>query len=290
MKTQYAMWLIGTILISTFVPFILKHRTVSTFWSYNKEILYAFITAFIYSAFLFAGLCIALASTNFLFDLNIPEKTFFQMWVVIVGFFSTTLFLSRFPNVEPSEIHYPRELRLFSFYILIPLVTLYFLILYSYTAKILFSWVWPKGIISTMIVGFSALGIFTYALLYPLVSTERWLKNATRIFFIALIPQALVLLFAVNVRISDYGITENRYLLVAYGIWLLGISLYFLSSKVKNITLVPISLFILFIAISFGPWGVFDVSEHNQTKRLENILERTQILQNNKVVKNTSRN
>lgn len=279
--TQYFLWLASAILFVFFAPFIRnKTSTAIDFWNYCKRIFYSFFVTSIYSIAIYAGLSIALLSTNFLFDLNIDSIHWLELWIVTVGMFSTTFFLSRFPKVGLSEEVnlYPKELKKFTYYVLAPLVCIYFLILYSYTAKILVSWVWPKGVVSSMILGFSILGIFTYLILYPLILVEARLQKISNIFFLILLPQIAVLFFALLLRISDYGITEKRYLLIVFGFWILVLSIYFLVSRVKNIRLIAISLFVIFFGISFGPWGISSVSEHSQINRLKNILEKDGIL------------
>jgi len=58
-----------------------------------------------------------------------------------------------FPRGDPEDLQsldtstvYPKSLKLFSQYILFPLVLVYFVILYAYLAKILFAWDWPQGL------------------------------------------------------------------------------------------------------------------------------------------------
>lgn len=279
--TQYVLWVAGAGMLVLFAPFIKKPSLATLdFWYYNKRIFYAFFSTFIYSVAIYAGLSVALLSINFLFDLNIDSIRWAELWITTVGIFGTTFFLSRFPCIEDKvvEIIYPKELKIFTYYVLVPLVCIYFLILYSYTAKILITWVWPKGVVSSMILGFSILGILTYVILYPLTLIETKLQKISKIFFLALLPQVMVLFWALWLRVSDYGITEKRYLLIVFGLWLLAVSLYFLISKVKNIRLIAISLFVIFVGISFGPWGISSVSEYSQVHRLQNILEKNSML------------
>ncbi|MEN9881459.1 MAG: hypothetical protein RLZZ308_642 [Candidatus Parcubacteria bacterium] len=288
---QYALWVFTSIILVTFLPFA-KQQVVKSldFWFYNQRIMYAFLATFVYSAVLFIGLTIAMTSFSFLFDVEIGVNPF-HLWIVIVGIFCPIFFLSRYPSIQDdSQTTYPNELRKFSYYILAPLVALYFIILYSYTVKILISWEWPKGIISYMILGFSTLGIVTYIILHPLIIKEERLQKIAKMFFIVLLPQVIILFLAVLMRVADYGITENRYLLIVFGFWLSGISFYFLLSGRKNISIIPISLFIIVVFISFGPWSMFSISEYSQINRLESILIKNGMLVNGKPVKVTNLN
>ncbi|MBC7981677.1 DUF4153 domain-containing protein, partial [Candidatus Parcubacteria bacterium] len=288
-KLQYFLWILASAALITIIPFIQKAvKNLSDFWHYNQRILYSALATIFYSGAIFAGLAIALASINVLFDLKIEGIRWAQLAVTIAGLFSTTFFLSRFPGIDEKETDYPKELRLFSFYVLMPLVAIYFLILYSYSGKIIFTQEWPKGIISSMILGFSMLGIFTYALVYPLTLKDGLLQKISKWFFIALLPQIVLLFLAVKLRISEYAITEQRYFVVIFGAWLLGMSLYFLISKTKDIRIIAKSLFILIFLVSFGPWGAFDVSRDSQVQRLEKILINNNMLVGGKVASTTT--
>ncbi len=93
-----------------------------------------------------------------------------------------------------------------------------------------------------------------------------------KIFWWALIPQIGLLFYAVFIRISNYGITENCYLVVCFGVYLLGLALYFLFSKAKKLLVIPLCLSAIVVISSVGSWGAFRVSERSQMNRLEQLL------------------
>jgi hypothetical protein len=144
----------------------------------------------------------------------------------------------------------------------------------------LISWNWPQGWVSRLILGFAATGIFSFLLLYPVSNRNEniWIKTAARWFYVVMIPLVIMLLLALWRRISEYGITEGRYIAMVLGIWLGGIILYFILSKTKSIKVIPISLCVFALLISFGPWGIFRVSERSQIERFKGFLTRNQIL------------
>ncbi len=288
-QMRYFVWMSSFIISLTFISFLQKEKVkMLAFWQYNRIMLLSLAVTIFYGLFIQIGLSIAIGSVDFLFNVEIDSKRYMELWIIVVGIFSTMFFLSRIPKNTlglPEEDFYPRELRMFSQYVLVPLVAVYFLILYAYVAKVLITWDWPKGMLAYMILGFSFLGVLTYVSLYPLREKVGWIKKAGQIFYFILIPQIVMLFWTLWFRISQYGITEKRYLVFVFGLWLLGIGIYFLLSRKKDIRIIPITIFIIALSCSFGPWGAFAVSRRNQTGRLKEVLIKNNLLISEKIKK-----
>jgi len=256
---------------------------INGFWHYNKILLLRLIITAVYSVVLYAGLALALAALDNLFGMDVPEKRYAELWVMILGLFNTWAFLAGIPeNLKQLEgsTDYPKGIRIFAQYILFPLVLIYLIILYAYMVKILIAWDWPQGWVSRLILGFAATGIFSHLLLFPIREHPEniWIKKALHWLYVLKIPMVIMLLLALLRRIAEYGITENRYIAVVLGIWLGIIVIYFILSRFKSIKTIPVSLCLLSLFISFGPWGVFSVSEYSQTGRLHDYLTKNNIL------------
>ena len=283
---KYAIYNITSHLLVSFIPFIFSSQ-INGFWNYNKILFTRIFTSALYSGFLFAGLALALISMKLLFEIKIHEQLYFEIFVVIGGLFNTWFFLSGIPedfdNLD-EIVEYPKGLKIFSQYILLSLLVLYLLILYVYGAKILISWDWPKGIVSYLIICISILGVLTFLLLYPYGNQKgnEWIKKVSKSFYVILIPLLVILFIAILMRIDDYGITIKRYVVFFLGIWLCVVCVYTIIGK-TNIKFIPVSLAIMLMLISFGPWGMFSVSEHYQVKRLKAILEKAAILKDGKI-------
>jgi hypothetical protein len=253
------------------------------FWNYNKTLLLRSLTAVLYSMALNAGLAIALSALDHLFGIDIPGKRYAELWILINGIFTTWFFLGGIPeqldDLETST-EYPKGIKIFAQYILLPLVLVYLVILYAYMGKILIAWDWPQGWVSRLILGFSTVGMFMHLLFYPIRDRIEnvWIKSALRWFYVVMVPLVIMLLFAVSRRVSEYGITEGRYIAIATGVWLAVIVLYFIFSKRKSIKVIPGSLGIVSMLICFGPWGAFNVSESSQVARLKELLTKSSIL------------
>jgi hypothetical protein len=262
----------------------------NAFWHYNKILFLRLCTTAIFAVVLYAGLSLALAALDHLFGMNVPMKRYSELWFLIVGLFGTWFFLAGVPrnwaDLENST-DYPRGIKIFAQYILFPLVVVYLVILYAYLIKIVVSWNWPQGWVSKLILGFSATGIFSLLLLHPVREKVEniWIRRYSQWFYLVLIPLLFILFPAVWRRISEYGITEGRYIAVILSLWLTGIVIYFLISKIKSIKIIPSSLCVLAFCISCGPWGAFAVSENSQVQRLKTMLIRDSILVDNKIQK-----
>ena len=268
-------------------PFLARGE-LNGFWQYNKSLFVRLLTALLYTIVLWAGLAIALAALKNLFGLDIPEKRYFELWILLNGLFMTWFFLAGVPrdlaHLE-SVTEYPKGLKVFAQYVLFPLVMVYLVILYVYMGKIIIAWDWPQGWVSKLILGFSGAGLFSLLLLHPVTGREEnvWIRTAARWYYVILIPLLVMLFFAVWRRVSEYGVTPGRYLALVLGLWFAGLVIYFLASRAKNIKVIPATLCILAFVVSVGPWGMLRVSEQSQLSRFRLIAERSGFLLDGKI-------
>jgi hypothetical protein len=277
--------------LAMYSPFATKGSIIG-FWHYNKILCFRFLLSFLYSTVLYTGLTLALLAVNNLFNFDIQPKRYGELAVFIYGFINIIIFLRGIPDdldALDSLTEYPKGLKIFVQYILLPLAAVYLLIIYAYAVKMLFSWSWPQGWISRMILGFSMTGFLSLLFLYPIHGRQEnnWMRNVFRIFFISMIPLLILYPLALFRRISEYGMTENRYIAVVLAIWLTLMILYFIFSKGRNIKAVPVTLFIITIITIVGPWNMFILSERSQFRRLEAILTHSGIVMDGHISKTT---
>lgn len=276
-------------LFVSFIPFLTKGKQ-KAFWNFNQELFLRASVSVVYSAILFIGISVAVGAASYLFGLNISEPFYFKLWIFIVGIFNTFVFLSGVPedfDIEEGKLPYPVFLKILAQFILLPLVTIYIAIIYVYTIGILVKLELPEGIISYMVLAFSIVGIFSLLLIYPLQDSEKhkWIKIYSKWFYVALIPMIILLFVSISLRINQYGITENRYLIVILAIWLLGLSIYMLATKLQNIKIIPLSLAIVAIIAGIGPLSAFNISKNSQLNRLEKVMIENNIFENGKITK-----
>ena len=274
-------------LLVSYIPFINK-GSKEDFWEYNKDLLLNIVEAAFYALFLFAGLAIALVALEHLFGIEIDNLSYPRLFIFLVGIFQTLYFLSKYPEIiYDNKIKKPiKAFLIFSQYILIPLVLIYMTILYAYAIKIGVNWELPKGWVSQLSLWFSVVGIFAY-LLNHFNHKFSELKLTTYFrkyyFYVLLLPIALIFV-AIYRRISDYGVTEPRYVVALTGVWLLGIALYFILSKEKRIRVVPMSLSV-FVLLPFllGPFGMFNSTLKSQTKKFKETLVENNVIVDGKL-------
>lgn len=89
-------------------------------------------------------------------------------------------------------------------------------------------------------------------------------------------------------RVSEYGVTEDRYFLTLLSLWMTGIAGYFTFRRQPSIKVIPVSLSLIAVLSMGGPWGSYSVSRKNQFGRLGRILERAGILKEGRVQKASS--
>jgi hypothetical protein len=136
-------------------------------------------------------------------------------------------------------------------YIATPFIYVYFIILYAYTIKVLSNFGdWPKGEVSWMVIGFSIFGYIIYIFSYIFEEKNNFIKSFRTFFPFVVIPQIFMLFYAIYLRIAQYDITVNRYIVVIFGIWLFAISLYYVFSRKKYLAIIPFLLTTFTIIIS----------------------------------------
>ena len=272
-------------LLVAFLPY-LGRGSDDAFWDYNQGLFIRFLLSVVYSAFVFVGIAVAMATVQYLFSLKIPGTAYFRLWIVVAFAFNTWVFCGGIDDPLPGGPApvYPPALRILTQYILIPLVTLYLLILYGYLIQIVIQREWPRGTVGYLVSGFSVLGMLALLFVHPIreASESRWVRAYARSFYLSLFPLVALLILGTWRRLSEYGLTEKRYLLLGFGLWIAGVALYFLLSRRRDIRVIPVSLCAVAVLASFGPWGAASMSRGDQLARLRSTLERHGLLRGGK--------
>ncbi len=263
-----------------FIPFIGKDISNSLVWKYMFHILWSLVFTVVVSLILYLGIIGAIASVVELFELDIDNNIYMHIWLIVTGIFAVLFFLWQIPKepliLEGNEAN--KYIIILTKYILSPLVFVYFVILYLYTAQMIWTFDMPKGIISWMIIAFSSIAIFTYLSWTPYyVDTHNRYKKAL---WIAIFLQTFVLGLAIGVRIYDYSVSVDRYMVAILGAWLFFISLYFIVSKDPKYKYVFMSLCGIIFVSQIGYIGSYDVSLKLQSQKLKHLIDDNNLSQN----------
>lgn len=243
------------------------------------------------SYLVFGGLSFAIGAIQILF---VPDWK--DSYRLIISIFSASsliiapwIFFAGMPEVEKlTSVEPPEKANsILSKFIFIPVVLFYLVILYLYFGKVLFFEELPKGMTSYLILSFCSAGIVTYFFIMEESKNagkgissffEKW-------FFRSVLPLTLLLWYAIWKRTDDYGITEKRYILIVLAVLLTVWTVYFIFSKGKNVVSVSVSMALVPLFISFGPWGIFETSYRSQESRLIEILEKNSLIENGVIIK-----
>lgn len=290
--------------LAAVIPY-LGRRSIDAFWDYNRRLFLRALSSALFSGVLFAGLAVALWAIDELLSIDVESETYTDVFAFIAGIVCTWFFLGGVPSnadkyssngevddagelaksggsVITSEhatevsvmadAAYPRGLKVFVQFVLLPLTLVYLVILYLYALRITFQWSLPEGQVSYLIFSYAVVGILAYLLIYPLrVDDEnQWIRGFSRGFFIALSPLLVVLFVALLRRINDYGLTEPRYYGVALAAWLTIVVTYFLTRR-EDIRVIPATLALVAIVTVFGPWGATAVAVNSQINELREL-------------------
>ncbi len=126
-----------------------------------------------------------------------------------------------------------------------------------------------------LVLGYSVFGILSLLLVYPIRDQEGngWIRFFSRWFYLMMIPLLVLFVLAIWKRVENYGITEFRYVLIVIAVWLAFITAFFLFSRKDDIKIIPVSLCLLALMISYGPQSAFSVSRDSQTQRLKKFIK-----------------
>lgn len=277
--------MIFLILAFFYIPWLNRE---SNYENYVIKVFSSFFLTVVYAGVLYIGLSAIVFTIDQLFEVDIKSKIYYYMFLVVSLMFGISLFLSKIPepNEDFKDFNYSKSLKVLLVYIVIPLITAYTLILYAYFVKILVTWVWPKGLVSHLVLWYSVISVGVIFLITPVLEESKLAKTFKIWFPKAILPILVMMFMSIFQRVNQYGITENRYYIVVLGVWVFGIMLYFSFKKpLKNIV-IPITLSIIVLNSVFGPLSSFSISKYSQNNRLDSLLEKNRMLQNGEIVKN----
>jgi len=277
---QFLVLNIALHLLVSFAGFLPRTYNQDEFWEFNKQLFLRILTSGLYSIVLYCGLALAILAIDKLFKVKFYNDIYLHIFFVIAGIFNTIFFLNGVPETNNSQnplvLKYPKGLKNFTQYVLLPLISLYLVILICYEAKILVTLSLPVGWVSYLVLVFAIFGILSFLLIHP-IATETanlWMRTFSRWFYFLLIPLLGLLFWAILYRINLYGFTHERYYVILLSIWLSIVVGYFLIQKNPKIKFIPVSMCLAGLFSIVGPQSANSISKYSQLSRFEFYMEK----------------
>jgi hypothetical protein len=276
-------WHISFLLLIFLLPFLNTGRNKKNMPFYRQSL---YTTLYIALGFAFAILVfllglLFLGALDTLFNIYV-DNDYEYWWAFCATIVGPTVVLANLLLVQKhawgKEVRCPKTIWSLANFILIPFVALYFIVLYVYIGEILVAWQWPNGRVSWLVLAFSVIGWLTYVFIFVWRRQNKMFHYFVKIFPWVALPQVMVLFFAWWWRVSAYGVTMNRYFLGAAGVWLAITAVYVMLTKKVKIIVLPVTLFVVLLIISFGPWSAVAVSEKSQLNRLQAYITKYQLV------------
>lgn len=211
-----------------------------------------------------------IASTNFLFNLDLDDK-WLSYPFAFTAFVIIPLLCCSFVARTNYKVKYNDILQVAVDYILSPALVIYAAILYIYIIRIIFSWELPNGGVAYLVASFMIVALICHLL--RLQAEKRhfeWFYKA----FPAIAAAPLILLWVgVFRRIVEYGLTEARFYLIILSALLTIFTAMLLREKTRRFQLMTLILAISAILFTYIP-GIRakDFGIRSQKARLERAL------------------
>ena len=274
---RFIQLLVAAHLLVAIAPYLTSER-LDGFWQFNRILFLRYLIGAFYAGVLWVGLAVALAALDKLFGVDFDGEAYARLWAFLAFVFHPWFFLSGVPRdyaqLETRD-DYPAGLKVFTQFVLMPLVVIYLAILTAYLGKVIVTRSWPNGWIGYLVSSVSATGVLALLLVHPLRerADSRWVNGYGRWWFVALLPSLGMLLAAIAKRVGQYGITEQRYFLLVLALWLTGLAIFYGLTASRNIKLIPMTLCAVALLTSMGPWSAYAISRGSQVNRFDRLLE-----------------
>lgn len=278
-----------SIVLFLLIPILKKKENKE---KYLQSVFSNFVITGIFVAVLWIGIEIILTTVNYLF-FNSGDSLFFRLTTYSFWFitevFGASLFLSllKKPDDNLENYEFPFIFNLLIKFVIIPLIIIYTGVLYIYMTKVLISMHLPKGLISHLVLWYTAFSVAVMILITPFTQKDKFFENFKKYFPYFSIPLIFASLFAVFQRTYQYGITENRYYVLISIFWLLFCMILYIRKM--NITGILISLITCLVISVYTPLSAKNVSNFSQSQRLKRMLVKYGALKDGKISKITQK-
>lgn len=290
----------GAILFALMFAFILVPAVKSRV-SFNESFMAAFKALFqslLYAAVFFLGCSLIIAAFDALIA-PIPSESYLHVANVVFVLLAPVFYLSLIP-VYPGRLfpdgpadgpeteklgratHCPKFLEVLIAYIIIPLAEIFTVILVLYIVLNIGGDFWRNNLLEPLLISYAITVILILFLSARLLN--RMAVWFCRIFPKVLVPIVLFQLVASTLILRDTGVTHSRYFVILFGIFAIcaGVLLGIAPMRKSGIAA---ALLVVFSLVSITPpVDAFTVSRASQRQRLEAVLSKNDMLQNDRLI------
>jgi hypothetical protein len=250
-------------------------------WSFGFRLMRRLAGVLGYAALLHLALAGAVAAIVALFDLSSPRHLYHDLVSLVYFVVAPWVFAGGIGRLaapyDPVEALSPL-LDIAVRYLLLPVLAIYVVILYAYTAKVLATGQVPANLVSPLVLGAGVAGLLAALLAEPMHAdpARRGTSRAYRWFPAILLPLVPLAAVAVFQRIGQYGWTEFRYtraalLAAVAALAVMGtVRLVRRRPPLQTATLGAFAA--VFVLAAVGPLSAPEVSRRDQTARLWSSL------------------
>ena len=284
---EYAMQaLVVALLLSLLVLSFFKDKTDIPFWNFSLRSIAAVATAFVVSGIVCGGLELLMVAIDKLFGVFISSHCYSNIAILCFCLLAPILIIQGVPSGtkkhDYTPIFIPRLIENAVTKLFTPIAAAYLITLYSYAAKILFTWQLPDGWVSWLVTVSMAAMVILLMMVYPYrdkadMSTSGWnrmtVKFITERMPVLMLPLLLLMSIGIARRISDYGITILRVYLVAFNLWCYVVCLVLIIRRNVGIMWIPVSFTLTFAIMTVLPINVSTCVKRNLTSKVTDVLK-----------------
>jgi hypothetical protein len=251
----------------------------------------AFFTAFLFTFVLASGVGAIYSATNYLL-FDVDPNVLAHILNLVVALFAPIYFLSMtpvYPNEKEKMAHQfsvPPFLEVLISYIVVPLLSIYTLILVIYVVINFTGEFWTDNLLEPLLVSYAVIGILILILSYNLENRLAVLYR--QIFPKVLVPIVVFQTIASMLKIREMGITHGRYYVILFGVFATITGLIYSFMKPKYHGYIAAVLLVLVTSSIVPPVDAFTISKNNQIALLEETLLENEMLREEEIVPNSN--
>lgn len=251
-----------------------REEALLRFRRVDGRMLLRMIGAALYAGALFVGLALAIGAVNSLFELQMEDDIYGHVFGWIAFAVAPWIVAGGLPElVRPLEERGETMalVHRVAAWLVLPLLVLYYGILYAYSVRILVLGELPSNLVSPL-VGAAALLAGGALVLFDRAPGGSFGERALRFTPVLFLPLVALGVYAVALRVSQYGWTEFRYVRLWVFVGLAGLAvaaaLQALRRHSFSVHLMPAGLGAVLAVSVVGPWGAPAVARRSQHARL----------------------